>query len=270
MKAHGERLGVAPHSSHSCRRLSAAGGGAASSRELGSPWDYRGRLPGTQTEGPGSRAGRGHFPAYRPPRREAGSPTAFWRWWWRRRAWAVDVSLARRRCGEELGVPGKGRKRSSSLACTGGSEPRCAEARRPRVLSCLPLERGWPASPGKQLFSHTGRLAGSTELRGGAEVCRPGWWAIRDLPATGEGTASQPPVLILAPLGVQVPPGTPIYSPTTPWLSVLLVCPFLFYFSVGVSLIYSVCPAISPLRALGFTRRWGVESTNRGYPEARG
>ena len=112
MKAHGERLGVAPCSSHSCRRLSSAGGGAASSRELGSPLGYRGRLPGTQTEGPGSRAGRGHFPARRPLRREAGSSTAFWRWWWRRRAWAVGVSLARRRCREELGVPGKGRKRS--------------------------------------------------------------------------------------------------------------------------------------------------------------
>lgn len=128
--------------------------------------------------------------------------------------------------GRSWGSLGRGGSGPGSLAGAGGSEPGCAEARRPGVLSCLPLERGWPASPGKQLFSHTGRLAGSTELWWGVEVCRPGWWAIRDLPATGEGTASQPPVLILAPLGVQVPPGTPIYSPTTPWLSVLLVCPF--------------------------------------------
>lgn len=62
--------------------------------------------------------------------------------------------------------PGRGGSGPGSLASAGGSEPGCAEARRPRVLSSLPLERGWPAFLGKRLFSHmdqtdVSRVAGS-------------------------------------------------------------------------------------------------------------
>lgn len=51
--------------------------------------------------------------------------------------------------------PGQGGSGPGSLASAGGSEPGCAEARHPRVLSSLPLERGWPAFLVKRLFSHT-------------------------------------------------------------------------------------------------------------------